>query len=208
MTKPKRKSSAVRILLALTLCAALLLGLVVWRSLPYMVEDPLDEDPEHLQLPTEPIAEPTDPPTYVYIPEPEANPYGRNDFQFEGRYLKNLRCDSIPGVDVSAYQGDVNWNQVAVSGIKFAMIRVGYRGYGSGKLVEDAYARENLRDAIHAGLEVGVYFFSQALNEEEVEEEIAFILDIIQDYEITMPVVLTGSTSVRRQEPRIWIPGR
>lgn len=185
----KKKASPVKILLALTLCAALLLGGTVALSLPYMKEAPLDEDPDHLARPTEPATEYVEPEPEIYIPEPEANPYGRNDFQFQGRYLKSLRCDSIPGIDVSAYQGDINWNQVAVSGIKFAMIRVGYRGYETGKIVEDAYARENLRDALYAGLEVGVYFFSQALNEEEVEEEIAFILDIIQEYEITMPVV-------------------
>ena len=175
----KKKASPVKILLVLTLCAALLLGGVVALSLPYMQEKPLDEDPDHLTRPTEPATEYAEP--EIYIPEPEANPYGRNDFQFQGRYLKSLRCDSIPGIDVSAYQGDINWNQVAVSGIKFAMIRVGYRGYETGRIVEDAYARENLRDARYAGLEVGAYFFSQALNEEEVEEEIAFILDIIQE---------------------------
>ena len=183
------KASPVKILLALTLCSAILLGGVVALSLPYMQEQPLDEDPDHLVRPAEPATEYVEPEPDVYIPEPEANPYGRNDFQFQGRYLKSLRCDSIPGIDVSAYQGDINWNQVSLSGIKFAMIRVGYRGYGTGKIVEDAYARENLRDAIYFGLEVGVYFFSQALNEEEVEEEIAFILDIIKDYDITMPVV-------------------
>ena len=127
MTKTKGKSRVLKILLILMVCSALLLGLVLRLSLPYMQEAPLDEDPDHLHLTDEPTAEPTAPPIYVEIPEPEANPYGRNDFQFDGRYLKNLRCNSIPGVDVSAYQGDINWNQVAVSGIKFAMIRVGYR---------------------------------------------------------------------------------
>lgn len=191
MPKLKRRKTAIeRILITGVICAALLLAAVVGVSLPYFSPE-LDEDPDHIryQPTTEPPTEATEPEVEVYIPEPERNPYGRNDFQFEGRYLKNLKCDSIPGVDVSAYQGDVNWNQVAVSGIKFAMIRVGFRGYGTGKIVEDTYARENLRDALHAGLEVGVYFFSQALNEEEVEEEVAFILDIIKDYEITMPVV-------------------
>ena len=190
VTKQKKKNpKTLRNLLVLLALTVVLLAFVLIRSLPYMKVLPWDEDPDHLARPTEPMAEPTEPPVPVYIPEPEANPYGRNDFQFDGRYLKSLRCDSIPGVDVSAYQGDINWNQVAVSGIKFAMIRVGYRGYGTGKIVEDDYARENLRDALHAGLEVGVYFFSQALNEEEVQEEIDFILDIIKDYEITMPVV-------------------
>lgn len=188
---PKTKSGSFRLMFVLgaaVLFAAAILALAVWLSLPYMT---VDEDPEHIikstdyALETQPVEEYV----YVEIPEPEKNPYGRNDFQFEGRYLSSLRCDSIPGIDVSAYQGDINWNQVAVSGIKFAIIRVGYRGYGTGAIVEDAYARENLRDANLAGLRVGAYFFSQALNEQEVEEEVAFLLDILKDYEITMPVV-------------------
>lgn len=188
---PKTKNGSSRLIFVLgaaALCAVALLVLTVWKSLPYMI---VDEDPDHITKSTDYAleTEPTEEYVYVEIPEPEANPYGRNDFQFEGRYLRSLRCDSIPGIDVSAYQGDINWNQVAVSGIKFAIIRVGYRGYGTGKIVEDTYARENLRDANIAGLKVGAYFFSQALNEQEVEEEVAFLLDILKDYEITMPVV-------------------
>ena len=181
----KKKSVLLWILTAAVFCAGALLALTIWKSLPYMTDS---EDPELVIRATEstPPTEYTEP---VLIPEPEKNPYGPNDFQFDGRYLKSLRCESIPGIDVSAYQGNVNWNQVAASGIEFAMVRVGYRGYGSGKIVEDPYGRENLRDARLAGLDVGAYFFSQALNEEEVEEEVAFILDIIKDYEITMPVV-------------------
>lgn len=185
----RRRSPLIWVLAVLALCAAAVLALSVWVSLPFMHQQ--SEDPELVIRATE-ATEGTALPeesAIVYIPYPEANPYGRNDFQFDGRYLTCLRCDSIPGIDVSAYQGDVNWNQVAASGIEFAMIRVGYRGYGTGKIVEDPYARENLRHARLAGLEVGAYFFSQALNEEEVEEEVAFILDIIEDYEITMPVV-------------------
>ena len=190
MTKPNTNQvKTVRRLLILLWVSVLLLMLMLVLSLPYMKETPLDEDPDHILRPTQMPEEPTEPEMDIYIPEPEKHPYGPNDFQFDGRYLSALRCDSIPGVDVSAYQGDVNWNQVKQSGIEFAMIRVGYRGYGTGKIVEDDYARENLRDALHAGLRVGVYFFSQALNEEEVQEEIDFILDIIKDYEITMPVV-------------------
>ncbi len=188
---PKTKPGSSRliwVLVAIALCAAAVLALTVWASLPFMT---LDEDPEHVIRATEsvPETEPVEDEIFVPIPMPEKNPHGRNDFQFQGRYLSCLRCDSIPGIDVSAYQGDINWNQVAASGIKFAIIRVGFRGYGTGKIVEDAYARENLRDANLAGLRVGAYFFSQALNEQEVEEEVEFLLDIIQDYEITMPVV-------------------
>ncbi len=179
-------SPLIWVLLIAALCALAVLALTIWKSLPYMVDD---EDPELVLRSTEQATQPQEETIPVYIPEPEANPYGPTDFQYKGRYLSSLRCDSIPGIDVSAYQGDINWNQVAASGIQFAMIRVGYRGYGTGKIVEDTYARKNLRNASLAGLDIGVYFFSQALNEAEVEEEVAFILDIIQDYEITMPVV-------------------
>lgn len=192
---PKTKtgpSPLIFVLIALVLCAAAVLALTIRISLPYMNPS---EDPEIAiratnPAPTTQSTEPTEVDPYlVPIPCPEANPHGRNDFQYEGRYLTSLRCDSIPGIDVSAYQGDVNWNEVAASGIEFALIRVGYRGYGTGKIVEDPYGRENLRDANLAGLKVGAYFFSQALNEEEVKEEVDFLLNIIKDYEITMPVV-------------------
>ena len=182
-------SPLILVLTALALCAAVVLALTVWKSVPYIRDN---EDPELAIRATEstPSTEPTEVDPYqVPIPYPEKNPHGPNDFQYDGRYLSSLRCDSIPGIDVSAYQGDVNWNMVAASGIEFALIRVGYRGYGTGKIVEDTYARDNLRDANLAGLKVGAYFFSQALNEQEVEEEVAFLLDIIKDYEITMPVV-------------------
>ena len=190
MTKNKTgPSPLILVLIALVLCAAAVLTLTVWVCLPYMTPN---DDPEIAIRATEPPP-PTEPteidPYLVPVPFPEKNPYGPNDFQYDGRYLSSLRCDSIPGIDVSAYQGDVNWNEVAASGIEFALIRVGYRGYGTGKIVEDTYGRENLRDANLAGLKVGAYFFSQALNEEEVKEEVDFLLNIIKDYEITMPVI-------------------
>ena len=97
---------------------------------------------------------------------------------------------SYAGVDVSAYQGEIDWKRVKDSGIDFAIIRLGYRGYESGKLVEDAYARENLEGAREAGLRVGAYFFSQALTIQETDEEIAFILELLDGFTLDMPVVL------------------
>lgn len=96
---------------------------------------------------------------------------------------------SRAGIDVSEYQQSVDWAQVRESGIEFAMIRVGYRGYGSsGKLVEDKLFRAHMDGALGAGLEVGVYFFSQAVSEEEALEEARFVLERIREYEITYPV--------------------
>lgn len=182
--KPMRPEAILGIIALVCAGILLILVLVCWPQIT------ADEDPEHIvhhrpNMETEPTVEVTVPP----LPEPERNPHGRTDFQFKGRYLSSLRCDSIPGIDVSAYQGEINWEKVADSGIKFAIIRLGYRGYGTGALVEDKYARANLEGATKAGLKVGAYFFSQALNYEEVHEEIDMMLEIIGDTEITMPVV-------------------
>ena len=182
--KPMRPEAILGIIALVCAGILLILVLVCWPQIT------ADEDPEHIvhhrpNVETEPTVEVTVPP----LPEPERNPHGRTDFQFKGRYLSSLRCDSLPGIDVSAYQGEINWEKVADSGIKFAIIRLGYRGYGTGALVEDKYARANLEGATKAGLKVGAYFFSQALNYEEVHEEIDMMLEIIGDTEITMPVV-------------------
>lgn len=117
------------------------------------------------------------------------NPYGKFDFQYDGWFLKSTTVDCLSGIDVSSYQGDIDWMKVAASGVDFAIIRLGYRGYESGKLAEDKFARANLDGATAAGIPVGVYFFSQALNEEEAREEAQFVLDMIEPYNVELPVV-------------------
>ena len=184
-----------KILLIITACSAALLIVVALLCIPYYgkSQEPISAHlpPVQTEEPTEPTEEPTEESTGPTLPPPEANPYGRNDFQYnENNYLSCLAGESSNGIDVSAYQGEVDWEKVAASGIDFAMVRAGYRGYGEkGTLVEDKYAKDNLEGAIAAGLDVGVYFFSQALNTQEVEEEVAFLLEIIEGYELTMPVV-------------------
>lgn len=188
----------------IALLAAAVLIAVVSLSRPFLEKD---EDPEALQeyhqsnfeplqvteSPQEAILEPTiseTEPLETTIP-PDPNPYDRYDFQYDRHnYLKLQNVTSYAGVDVSAYQGEIDWKRVKASGIDFAMIRLGYRGYESGKLVEDEYAKENLQGAWDAGLRVGAYFFSQALTIQEVDEEIDFILDILGEFEPNMPVVL------------------
>lgn len=94
------------------------------------------------------------------------------------------------GIDVSEYQPSVDWQQVRAAGIEFAIVRLGYRGYGeSGKLVEDAMFRQHIAGALEAGLSVGVYFFSQAVSVQETEEEAQFVLERIKEYPVTGPVV-------------------
>ena len=178
--------------------AAVLLAVVLVMSLPYMFRD---EDPEtamaqHTRQ-TEPeeevILEPTVSETEPENPTipPDRNPYNRYDFQYNRHnYLLLQNVESFPGVDVSAHQGEIDWQAVKNSGIEFAIIRLGYRGYGSGKLVEDEYAKKNLKEAKEAGLKIGAYFFSQALDIKETDEEIQFILNMLADVNLDMPIVL------------------
>lgn len=93
------------------------------------------------------------------------------------------------GIDVSKWQGKVNWEKVKASGIEFAMIRVGYRTEGNGTILEDSYAAYNLQKAIQAGVKVGVYFFSTAASTAEAKEEAAWVTNFISKYNITYPVV-------------------
>lgn len=92
------------------------------------------------------------------------------------------------GIDVAKYQGIIDWQQVKEAGIGFAMIRVGYRTQTTGVITEDPLARYNMQEAANAGIQIGVYFFSTALNEEEALEEAKWVTDLIERYPITYPV--------------------
>ncbi len=107
----------------------------------------------------------------------------------EYQYLQEGEVVSYKGIDVSRHQGTIDWNMVAQDGVEFAFIRVGYRGYGSGKMMEDEFFEENIKGALQAGIKVGVYFYSQAVSREEVLEEAQFVLDKIAPYKIECPVV-------------------
>lgn len=117
-------------------------------------------------------------------------------FLFVSTVVPSLRVQAAPnevvqaalGVDVSRYQGKIDWDQVAASGVQFAMIRVGYRTQSTGVLNEDPYARYNLQEAQRVGLKVGAYFFSAAVNEAEVVEEAVFTANMLDKYRITFPV--------------------
>lgn len=94
----------------------------------------------------------------------------------------------VAGIDVSSHQGAIDWAQVAQSGVEFAMIRLGYRGYDSGTLHIDQRAVENLAGAREAGLKIGAYFFSQALNPEEARQEAALALEVLDGIELDLPL--------------------
>lgn len=111
------------------------------------------------------------------------------------------------GIDVSKYQGDIDWEKAKKAGVYFAFVRVGYRGYGAdGKIASDDYAKKNIQKAHDAGVKVGVYFFSQAITKQEASEEADYCINFLKsnslaDY-ITLPVVIdyeytSGSTKGR-----------
>jgi len=92
------------------------------------------------------------------------------------------------GIDVSKWQGIIDWKQVKASGVEFVMIRVGYRSTVSGIITEDDYARYNLQQAKANGIKIGTYFFSTAINAAEAKEEAAWVAKFIGPYPITYPV--------------------
>jgi len=93
------------------------------------------------------------------------------------------------GIDVARYQGTIDWQQVAQSGVEFAFVRVGYRGMKDGKIQEDPNGRYNLQEAAKAEIPLGVYFFSTAISEEEAREEAEWVAELVAGYPITYPVV-------------------
>ena len=106
----------------------------------------------------------------------------------EVRYL-GTKYDVLRGVDVSEHQMEIDWQQVAASGVDYAYIRLGRRGYTEGGLFEDPWFARNLQGASAAGLRTGVYFFSQAINVAEAIEEARFVIEHILQYRVTCPVV-------------------
>ena len=92
------------------------------------------------------------------------------------------------GIDVSVYQGDIDWDKVKASGVDYVIIRCGFRGYVTGSVNEDANFKRNIEGAKKAGLQVGVYFFSQALTVDEALEEAEFCIELLDGCELEYPV--------------------
>ena len=108
----------------------------------------------------------------------------------ELQYVENGEVISHKGIDVSRYQGNIDWNKVAAQGVEYVIIRVGIRGWGQeGTLVLDEKFEDNIKGASAAGLKVGVYFFSQAITDEEALEEADLVLDAIAGYDVSYPIV-------------------
>lgn len=94
------------------------------------------------------------------------------------------------GIDVSKWQGEIDWDKVKNAGVEFAIIRAGYRGSVTGVIVEDPYFQANMRGAAASGIPVGVYFFTQAVNEVEAVEEASAVLKLVQQYQLEYPIFI------------------
>lgn len=134
---------------------------------------------------------------FHFVPINEA--LKKNDYNAENlnilesgeiQYMENDQVTSRKGIDVSKFQGEIDWEAVAADGVEYAFIRVGNRGYGAeGKLLEDDMFETNIEGALQAGIKVGVYFYTQAINEEEVLAEADLVLRKIAPYKVECPVV-------------------
>lgn len=162
----------------------ILLGLLLVGVLGFVVYMELQQEP-----PAPPATEPTT--EVTTLPPPPANVFDPADFVYDEQgYLTCTAGTYERGIDVSSYQGTINWKKVAESGVTFAIIRVAGRGYGeAGNMYDDKLAQVNYTGAKHAGLKVGAYFFSQAITPEEAVEEAEYLLEKTKDWELDMPLV-------------------
>lgn len=136
--------------------------------------------------------------TIYIVPDPAlpASTLESGDFTRQGDAVlyTGSRYTASQGVDVSEWQREIRWQEVADGGIDFAVIRCGYRRYASGSLEQDSFFEENYRAAGTAGLRRGVYFFSQAVSPEEAREEAAFVLQMLSGRSLELPVFYDWET--------------
>ena len=121
-----------------------------------------------------------------------ANPYTKDQFVKDAKGRLNYTGGYYAqGIDVARFQGDIDWNAVAADGIDFAIIRAGARAYVTGALLEDAAFDKNMQGAIDAGLDVGAYYFSNAITVEEGIAEADLLIKKLEPYRehITYPVI-------------------
>ena len=124
--------------------------------------------------------------------------------KYEGvaSYKKEDGTYARKGIDVSTFQGEIDWEKVKNDGIEYAIIRLGFRGYESGKIVLDSRFEENIEGSLAAGLDTGVYFFTESLTELEAIEEADFVIENLEGRKITMPVVIDVEESADTENTR------
>ncbi|MBR4193955.1 MAG: glycoside hydrolase family 25 protein [Oscillospiraceae bacterium] len=121
------------------------------------------------------------------IPSIPRNTRRMQDFSYDEKGRPSYP-GAVLGVDVSDHQGEIDWEKAAADGVRFAILRIGYRGYSEGGLSTDERFAENYVNAREAGLQLGVYFYSQAVSGEEAEEEADYVLKLLDGVPLELPV--------------------
>ncbi len=121
-------------------------------------------------------------------------------YNFDSNGVRQSSSNGGVGIDVSKHNGNIDWKAVKNSGVDFAIIRCGYRGYSTGVMVEDPLFKQNIKGATAAGLRVGVYYYSQAVNEVEAVEEASAVLSFIKGYGLALPVYMDVEASGGRAD--------
>lgn len=164
-----------------TCVAAGMILAVLLLLLPFLI--PRDQERE------QPVLQKTEKAALLLEEETEEEPLAEAQEEiFEMPRVREVEKEAM-GIDVSRFQEEIDWEQVAAAGIEFAMVRIGCRGSVSGAIVEDDKARYNLQEAADNGIQVGAYFFSTAVDEREVREEAGWVCEFLRGYPIVYPVV-------------------
>ncbi len=186
MTRQRRKRSLLPLVLAIVLAAVVAAALLVIRSLR-PAQQPEEPDPHEGQIYV------NDGANMVWLTPHEnfaVSPLRRWQFVTLNDKPHYLGSDFTTrrGIDLSVFQGDVDWDKAAADGVEFAIIRLGYRGYGKGALQPDELFISHLDGAHAAGIDTGAYFFSQALTAEEGREEAQYVLEQLDGRKMEMPI--------------------
>ncbi len=148
---------------------------------------------------TEEFNEDLNDPDYLKILEREENGEVSSDIKYATGIIHNSKFKNykkIDGIDVSKWQGDIDWSSVKDDGMKFAIVRLGYRGSANGTLMTDNYFEANIKGAKKAGLGVGIYFFTQAITTSEAEEEAEYVIEKLSSYNgyVSWPIYIDMET--------------
>lgn len=120
---------------------------------------------------------------------------GKDEDDTKSLELIKLNDGEMLGIDISSLNGEIDFTKVQAAGVQFVLIRCGYRGMTMGQLIEDAYFRQNIEDALAVGMKVGVYVTSQAVTELEAVEEASMAIKMCREYAVSYPIFIEQHSS-------------
>ena len=190
----------VFLLIVFLICGVLIYGISV--PTPTAPTSPTEPPATEPPVTEPPATDPTDPPQEEKTLQP--NPFSKDDFVKNGYFISCKTEKTAIGVDVSRYQGNIDFKKLKAAGVDYVIIRAAFRGTAmSGNLVKDANVEKNYTGAKAAGLKVGFYLFSQANSVEEAEAEARFLLDIVKDWEVDLPLACDWEYFDAETTPRV-----